>query len=158
MRLKLQFFGKSEDGSIAVETALLMAVIGFMGLGVLDFGLAYTRNLELANAARAGMQYAMVRKPIDEDYSDIIDAVTAAAPTLKGGENREISTNLYCECPDGTPSECVSDTGDDLVCDDGNLRSSYLEITIAETYSLLFSYPGINSDLTLSESTTLRMN
>jgi len=149
---------KNTQGSIAVETAFLIAMIGTLSLGVLDFGLAYSRNLELANAARAGMQYALVRKPVDGDFSAIIAAVGVAGPTLHGDENRQITTSLYCECPDGSSSACTGADGENLACDDGNLRAAYLDIVIAEDYSLFFDYPGLPRTLTLSESTTVRLN
>jgi len=149
---------RNNEGSIAVETAFLIAMIGTLSLGVLDFGLAYARNLELANAARAGMQYALVRKPVAGDYTAIMAAVGVAGPALHGDENRQITTDLYCECPDGSSSDCVSEDGEDLTCDDGNLRAAYLDIVITEDYSLFFDYPGLDRTITLSESTTVRLN
>ena len=149
---------KNEDGSIAVETGFIMIVIGWMSLGILDFGLAYARNLELANAARAGMQYALVRKPVDGDYSAIIAAVTTAGPDANEAANRVVTTTLYCECPDGTSSDCTGEDDEDLTCDDGNLRAAYLNITIAEDYSMYFDYPGLPQVLSLSESVTVRLN
>ena len=148
----------NERGSIAVETAFLMLMLGLISLGVLDFGLAYSRNLELANAARAGMQYALVRKPVDNDFTAIVDAVNVAGPTLHGGENRAVTTTLYCECPDGTASACTGAGGEDLTCPDGNLRSAYLQIGIAEDYAMFFGYPGLSPVISLSESVTVRLN
>ncbi len=149
---------RNEDGSIATETALIMTVLSFMAVGVLDFGLAYTHNLQLANAARAGMQYAMVRKPIDGDYSAIISAVNTAAPTVDDGNARNITASMFCSCPDGTSINCTGTGGEDLTCPDGSLRGSYLQITIAEDYDMFMSYPGIDDTLALSESVTVRLN
>jgi len=149
---------KNEAGSIAVETAFLMMMIGTLALGILDFGLAYSRNMELANAARAGMQYALVRKPVDGDFSAILAAVNTAAPAVRDGSDRATEAVLYCECPDGTTSDCTGEGGEDLTCADGNLRSAYLDITITENYPLFFGYPGLGQALSLSESVTVRLN
>jgi len=151
-------FGRCQEGSVAVETAFIMMIIGTMSLGVLDFGLAYSRNLGLANAARAGMQYALVRKPVDGDFTAIVAAVNTAAPAAEDSIARTITTNLYCECPDGSAIDCTSEGGADLTCDDGNLRAAYLDISITENYSLFFDYPGLNRVLSLSESVTVRLN
>jgi len=148
----------NRDGSIGVETAFIMMMIGTMSLGVLDFGLAYSHNLGLANAARAGMQYAMVRKPVAGDYTGIIDAVNAAAPDEGADAHRAVTTTLFCECPDGSSIDCTSEEGEDLTCDDGSLRAAYLDIVITEQYSLFFDYPGLDQVLSLSESTTVRLN
>lgn len=155
---KLKNLGRNKDGSVAVETAFIMMMIGTMSLGVLDFGLAYSRNLGLANAARAGMQYALVRKPVDGDFTAIIAAVNTAAPAAEDGIARTVTTSLYCECPDGSAIDCTSEGGADLTCDDGNLRAAYLDIGITENYSLFFDYPGLDRVLSLSESVTVRLN
>lgn len=151
-------FRHSEDGSIAVETALIMVIVASLALSILDYGMVYARNLQLANAARAGMQYALVRKPVDGDYSAIVNAVQAAAPAVNANGDRMVSTVMYCRCPDGTAIDCTGEFGQDLTCPDGSLRASYLEIGISETHSLMFPYPGLSQDLSLSESVTVRLN
>ncbi len=154
----LQKFRKNEDGSIVVETAAIMTVIALITVGVVDFGLAYARNMQLANAARAGLQYALVRKPVDDDFSAIIAAVEASAPEADADAQREVTATLYCECPDGTSSDCTTTGGVDITCDDGTLRKAYLDITITEIYDMLLTYPAIADSLTLSQTVTARLN
>lgn len=158
MKTLLKKLTGDRQGSVTVETAMIMTLICFMAIGVLDFGLAYARNLQLANAARAGMQYALVRKPVDGDFSAIISAVNTAAPTEQEGSGRQVSAILFCACPDGSTINCTGTGGEDLTCDDGSLRGAYLEIKIAETYNLMFPYPGLSDGLNLSERTVVRLN
>lgn len=155
---RLGIFRQDENGSIMIETAAMMTVFALLSIGVLDMGLAYARNLQLANAARAGMQYALVRKPVNDDFSAIEAAVEAAAPSVDEAAGRAIETVLYCECPDGSTSNCTTEDGIDITCSDGTLRKAYLDITISEAYDLLVSYPGLNDSITLSESVTVRLN
>ncbi|MCJ9428595.1 TadE/TadG family type IV pilus assembly protein [Kordiimonas marina] len=157
-KARLGTLGRNEKGSITVETALIMLVIIFMALGVLDYGLAYSRNLELANAVRAGMQYALVRKPVDGDYSAIISAVNTAAPVVTAGSDRQVTANMFCACPDGSSIDCTGTNGQDLTCTDGSLRGAYLEIKLKETYAMLFAYPGLDKSLNLSERVVVRLN
>ena len=155
---RLGIFRQDENGSIMIETAAMMTVFALLSIGVLDMGLAYSRNLQLANAARAGMQYALVRKPVNDDFSAIEAAVEASAPSADEAAGRVIETVLYCECPDGSTSDCTTEDGIDITCSDGTLRKAYLYITITEAYDLLVSYPGLNDSITLSESVTVRLN
>lgn len=155
---RLGIFRQDENGSIMIETAAMMTVFALLSIGVLDMGLAYSRNLQLANAVRAGMQYALVRKPVNDDFSAIEAAVEAAAPSADEAAVRVIETVLYCECPDGSTSDCTTEDGIDITCSDGTLRKAYLDITISEAYDLLVSYPGLNDSITLSESVTVRLN
>ncbi|WP_206594837.1 TadE/TadG family type IV pilus assembly protein [Kordiimonas lacus] len=154
----MQKFRTDQEGSIAVETAAIMTVIALISIGVVDFGLAYARNMQLANAARAGMQYALVRKPVQGDYSGIIAAVEAAAPAAEDGSGRTVTATLYCECPDGTASDCTTTSDTDITCSDGTLRKAYLDVTISETYDLLLRYPAFSDSVNLSQTATARLN
>jgi len=154
----LQKLRKDEDGSIVIETAAIMTVLALISVGVVDFGLAYARNMQLSNAVRAGLQYALVRKPVNDDYSAIIAAVEASAPAADPSAAREVTATLYCECPDGSASDCTTTGGVDITCDDGTLRKAYLDITLTEEFDLLLTYPAIASSLTLSQTVTARLN
>lgn len=149
---------RDEEGSITIETALVAVLLNFIGVGVLDFGLAFAHKMQLANAVRAGMQYAVVRKPVDGDYSAIINAVTQTVPTATEHANRTISVTLTCECPDGSTIDCVGEDGEDLTCDDSSLRAAYLDITVNETYDMLLNYPGLPATLSFSETAKVRLN
>lgn len=160
-------------GAIAVEGALIMTVLLFMALGVLDFGLMMSRKMEITNAVRAGAQYALVRKPVtdtlDNDYDayqDIKNATLSGLISSKRASGTLVAANLTCSCgltasacfgsdpdPDADPG-----SGDDLTCDDGVLRSSYLTIRLRETYSYLFGFGGLAKEITINESATVRLN
>lgn len=154
----LKYLAKEDTGSITTETALILIVLNTMAVGVLDFGLAYAHNMQLANSVRAGMQYALVRKPVNEDYSAIINAVNTAAPDAVDGSNRMVTAVLTCECPDGSAIDCVGENGEDLTCDGGDLRAAYLDLTISEDYALMFPYPGLPSPISLSQTVKVRLN
>ena len=146
---------KSNDGSITVETAIAGLFLSSIAVGVIDFGLAFAHKMQLANSVRAGMQYALVRKPVNEDYTAIISAINSAAPAAS---SRTVSVTLACECPDGTSIDCVGEDGEDLTCDDSSLRAAYLNIAIAEDYDLILRYPGLSQTLSFSETAKVRLN
>ncbi len=146
-------------GSVAVETALIMAMLSTFGVGVADYGMVYLRSMELSNAVRAGVQYAIVRHPEDGgDYSNIISAVSGALATSTASSNQAVSVDLYCVCPDGTASDCQSAGGVDIICDDGSTRESYVSVTVAEDHTLMFGYPAVADVLRLSQSAIVRLN
>ena len=86
-------------GTVSVEMALLAPILGFLVIGLVDFGETISRKMQLANAVRAGTQYALVRKPVQGDMTLITQAVHNTAPTDNSG-TRVVTTNLYCKCPD----------------------------------------------------------
>jgi len=154
----LPVFRRSERASISVETALISTVLLLLAMGVFDFGGVYARKMELTNAVRAGMQYSLVRKPIAGDYSAIEGAINTALSSHDRASAATVTVAMFCKCTDDTTSACLSAGGTNLVCSDGNLRSAYLQITLSETFDLLFYYPGIASSLQLRETANVRLN
>src|SRR3546814_2619523 len=62
---------RCQRGSVTVEGALVAVLLGVLLLGVIDFGLAFRRQSELANAVRAGTQFALVRRP-QQDRKSVV--------------------------------------------------------------------------------------
>ncbi len=149
---------KDDQGSIVVETALVMAFIGVLSIGIIDFGLAYVRAMEVTNAIRSGIQYTIVRKPVDGDFSHIEAAVRNSLPASSSSSAPSIDVSIYCQCPDGGDSDCLGIGGIDLTCDDGSAREAYLTIYLKEEFTLLFPYPGVGSTIAISKHSTIRMN
>lgn len=146
-------------GSVAVETALIMAMLSTFGVGVADYGMVYLRSMELSNAVRAGVQYATVRHPENGGtYSNVISAVSGALATSTASANQTISVDLYCRCPDGSASNCQSAGGVDITCADGSTREAYVSIAVEEDHTLMFGYPAIADVLHLSQNAIVRLN
>lgn len=151
-------FKQNDRGSITVETGLIITVLSVLGMGILDFGLAFNRSMELANAVRAGMQYASVRKPLAGDMSAIENAIKTALPANNRSTDPVINISMICKCPDDDNTPCTSSGGVSIDCSDGSSRQSYIYITLRESYDLLFTYPSVGTQLTLSKSTAVRLN
>lgn len=144
-------------GSMSVEGAMVAIFLFVLLLGVLDFGLAFRRQSELENAVRAGTQYATVRRPQQGNVDPIRDAVYQAAPFAEGTPGTGLVVDFYCECPDGTASQCSAPGGVPL-CSGGVERHSFLRVRLSETYGLLLAYPGFGGDLDLVAEGSVRLN
>ena len=150
-------FALCRRGSVTVEGAFVATILGVMLLGVIDFGLAFRRQSELANAVRAGTQYAMVRRPQQGDVDPIRDAVYQTAPFAEGTVGTSLAVEFYCECPDGSPSQC-SAAGGVALCSGGVERHAFLRVQLSESYDLMLVYPGVGTDIPLSAEATVRLN
>ena len=144
-------------GSITVEGALVATVLGTLLLGVIDFGLAFRRQAQLENAVRAGTQYAMVRRPQQGDVEPIRSAVFDTAPFAEGTPGTGLEVEFYCECPDGTPSQC-SAAGGVALCSGGVDRHSFVRVRLSESFDLMFAYPGVGTDVGLVAEGSVRLN
>lgn len=144
-------FCRAETGLAAIELAFATPFLAILAVGLIDFGLAWTRQMQLANAARAGTQYAIVRKP--NNNQEVLDIKTAALSAVPEDFGGTASVDLYFWCPD-TQQEVNSDT----VCPSGNNREVFVEIEILEDYEMLFEYFGIGGTLSLGDIRTVRLS
>lgn len=122
-----------ESGTVSVEWALISPIFITLLIGVLEFGSGALHKMQMANAVRAGLQYATVRKPIQGDITQVRDAVSITAPANATG-TRAITVTLFCNCLDASPIDC------DKTCASGE-RSSYISIGMSEEFKPILSLP-----------------
>jgi Flp pilus assembly protein TadG len=153
-------------GVVTVETAIIASVLSGLAIGIMDFSLAFSRQSEMSNAVRAGVQFALVRRPsigpsADEQDSiislqTIREAVINSADYLTsdpGTENLEAS--VFCQCPDSQPVTCVSEPDVPLAC---TQRRTFLQITLRNDYTPIFNYPLVPETIPLEASNSVRLN
>ena len=135
--------------AIAVELALLAPVLLAMMVAVTDFGMAIYDQMQLTNAARSAVQYAVQSESNLAD-SDAIEAVARAAGRLDDAKIF-VTTTQFCSCSDdGTNITCGE------TCTSGDEPGEYVRVSIEEEFDLLFSYPGIDNPMELSSEVTMR--
>ncbi len=151
----LSRFLRGRRGIAQVELALLMPFFALLVVAIVDYGSMINRKMTLANALRAGTQYALIRKPRADgngnyDTTNIVAAVVNTAP--EGVSTSDITSRVFCACPDGV--EVICSVG----CDAGGTRGSYLELKIQDTYFTMIPYPGIPDMMQLNEEVVVRLN
>ena len=142
---------RSVSGVASLELALLLPALVLLVVGVFDYGLVIHQKTQLAHAARAGAQYALIHRPTEGDLSAIETAVNDTAPADTTG-TRVIGSNLWCECPatPGTVVACTIST-----CP----RSVYISVSIEEDYNARFyQILGITNPIHIKNEATLRLN
>lgn len=157
---------RDAKGVVSVETAIIGSVLSVMAIGVFDFSMAYSRQSQMSNAVRAGVQFALVRRPSigpsAETQESIIslqtirEAVVASASFLESDPGTEdLSASVFCQCPDAQPVTCVSEPSVPLPC---TQRRTFLEISLRQNYTPMFSYPIIPDEIPLEASNSIRLN
>ena len=150
-------FRKDDKGGVAVETAMFMTVFALFAVTVLDYGLLYTRGMELSQAARAGAQYGQLNRPREGDYSEVVAATKAALRTDGRGKAVAPVVSIYCECSDGGSSDLSGCTT--LSCTDSDeVRGAYLSVDVTEDYSTMFKYPGLKQTHKIGREAVIRLN
>ena len=129
-----------ERGQALVELSVALGLLVLILLGAIEFGqVAYT-SIEVANAAKAGVQYGAQNYGTALDSTGIQNAVAAAAPDLSG-----VSTNIgyACVCSDGSASTCLNTD-----CSGSHLEET---VTVSTQYTVqpIIRMPAFASSFTL---------
>ena len=136
---------RCNDGNVSVELALLSPILMLVFLGVVEYGRAYTEQLNLSRMARVQLQYAVENL----GASTVLDEIDAHSVTLPNGDAVSYTATTSCECL-GASSGCQT------LCDGTSLPQ--MEIQVAATRSLtpLIFFPGHSGPLTLTATTAMR--
>lgn len=147
---------RSDSGDTLVELALLLPILTLLLVGTVDLGRLAYMSIEVANAARAGVQYGQQNASTWSNVSGMETAATNDAPDLVGASSGNLTAvaTYWCQCSDGTgvvPSCSPSPTS----CPSTH-RVNYVEVVTTATYKAWFPCPGIPSTTTLTSQAVMR--
>ncbi|MFE1597638.1 TadE/TadG family type IV pilus assembly protein [Methylobacterium sp. ID0610] len=117
-------------GAMAVEFALLTPILLVLATAATDLALAIRVQICLANAARAGIQYAALR---GYDAAGIADAA-GSATTLTPA----VTVSRYCGCPTRTG---IAQHGCGGSCASGLPPGSYAQVVTRFDHRPIFDFP-----------------
>src|SRR5436190_15162474 len=97
---------RAQDGVGAIEFAFVAGILSMLLLGICDFGLGFWEKMQVANAARAGAEYAVKS---GYDSTNIQTAVTNS--TNLSGVQASPAPAQTCGCPDAVTGVSASTCG-----------------------------------------------
>lgn len=150
-RRQLARLRSAEDGVSAIEFAFVAGILSMLLLGICDFGLGFWQQMQVANAARAGAEFAIKN---GYDTNNIQTAVTNA--TNLAGIQANPPPSSSCGCPNATTGVTNATCG--AACPDGSTAGMYATVRAQVSYRTLFAWPGISNPMTLASSATVRLN
>jgi Flp pilus assembly protein TadG len=139
-------------GTAAVEFALAAPVLAGLLVPVADLGIAYSRQIQVQQAAQAGAQYATFHPWNSSSTTAIADAVTAAS-TLPG-ISASPAPREFCGCPTGT---AVSSVACGTTCPDGQTAGYYVVVSATMSYTPQLPYSVLGDPVTLKAQSTTRV-
>ena len=137
-------------GNVTIELAVMITFLLVLVLGAYDFGRLAMAQSRVVNAARAGVQFAVLDQTNADDDAGLIQAARDEA----GDTNNELTVTPanFCRCPGSSASvDCFTD------CADGNYPQLYAQVTVQDTMEFLFHYPGISEVQSLSSTSIMRV-
>jgi Flp pilus assembly protein TadG len=141
--------GGTGNGQSLAEMALVTPLLLLLLLGTIEIGRYAYYGIEVANAARAGVQYGAQSLADSKDLAGITQAAKSDAPEVK---NLNVSSQDRCACSNspanytGCPARCGS--GHPLV---------FLEVDTTARIAPLFRYPGLPSSFAAKGSAIMRV-
>lgn len=127
---------RERSGLGAIEFGFIAPVLATMLLGVIDFGMAFWEQMEVANAADAGAQWGMS----NSFDSSSITSVVKGSTNLSIADSHISATNPY-GCPTTTG---VTTYASSTTCPDGSTSKQYIVVTASICYATIFSWPGLS--------------
>ena len=139
------------SGVSAIEFAFVAPFLCALLLGIADFGIGFRDQMEVGNAARAGAEYAIKK---GWDSTSIQNAITHAT-TLSGLTANPAPTQT-CGCPSSTLGVVAATCG--VTCSSGSTAGTYVTSNAQASYRTIVPWPWIANPVTLTASTTVRIN
>ena len=131
--------GHGEHGQSIVETALVFPVLIAMLVGSVEMSRVVRGSIAIANAAKAGAQYATQSGYTAQDSAGIATAASNEASNL----TVTTTSSIACQCSDGSASTCQNT----------DCSTSHLEETVTvntqATMTQVIQLPGLPTSFTV---------
>jgi len=140
---------RRENGQAMLELVLVLPILLMLTLGVIEFGRAAYYDIAVADAARAGAQFASQSMADAYDQGSITQAALNNSQLDTGVGLTVFPPAISCACPGGG---VLGGT-----CPASGCAYPIVYVTVTTNYTLnpLFTYPGISSTFNLNSSSTL---
>ena len=127
---------RHESGGALIETALAMPLLAALVFGAAEFGLADYQAIEVANAAKAGVQYGAQDGTKAYDTTGIRNAARQDAPNITLAT---VTPSWLTLCSNGSTPPCSG----------GATSETILTVKTQATFDPIIHVPGLTPSLTL---------
>ncbi len=159
-------------GVAIVEFAFVASFLVALMLPVVDIGMGFYYKTRVMTAAQAGAQYAFVHDWSGNSAATQTAITTAVTSAMDLSVSATPAPSLSCKCADGTqlnnPTSLPSSPFTPATCsslpstnctgsNNPNSPGAYVTVNAQVTYSPLFAYLGFGNPVTLTASSTVRV-
>ncbi len=139
---------RDRAGTAAVEMGLLAPVFAAMIIPVVDLGMGFYTQMRVQEAAAAGAEYALLNASAFNQANTQTAAQNATTLSVTANAAQEFA------CASGTT---LTVEGSQVTCPDGTTAGTYVTVSTSANYTMLLNYPGLSNPLTLTGSSTVRI-
>jgi Flp pilus assembly protein TadG len=153
------------EGAALIELSLLVPLLVVMGIYTADFGLSIYTQMQVQNAAQAGVDWAMANHVFNQT------AISAAVTNATNNPNATSTLNItvspgypieQCGCPSSTGMIFSADTAPNPcpTCNDGSVGGLYVTVQAQATWNSFIYAPFLlfsNAANTITAQATARI-
>ena len=147
-----QFIGCSRRGTagaIAVEFAMISALLSLLLIPVIDLGFGIYRGMQVRKAAQAGAEYAMAK-----GFSATAIATAITGSTNYSGVSAAPAPKSFCGCAGASG---VNEISCNSICANGSTPGSYVTTSAQGSYTTVFPYPLVPKTFDYAFNATVRV-
>lgn len=148
---RLRALLRCDDGSPALEFALSAPILVGLLVPVADLGIAFSRQIQVQQAAQAGAHYAAAHPWYSNAAADIARAVTSAT-TLPVAANP--TPRQMCACANGTT---LNEVTCGATCTNSEIAGYFVVVNAQLPYTPALPYSVLGNSVTLTAQTTVRI-
>lgn len=150
MRTVLTAILASESGTVTIETAIVLPVLGMLSLGGFEASQMVVRNTELQTAMSEATAIALTKLPETQSEIDQIEDILEASTGL---DDEMVTMKRRYRCG-------VDEVRVDLssFCADGVLVSEFIDISMTETYTPVWKSFGIGADVKMTVNRSVQIS
>lgn len=128
---------RSNEGAVVIETAVATPVLAVLALAAFDLSQIVVRQIELQSCADQGEELALSSSWGADNDVNLIASILSESFNLQDGQ---IEVKKLFRCDD---NETLVE--DDAACNEGASVSTYVRITLTDSYTPLWTKFGIGS-------------
>ena len=143
-----------DAGQSFVELALIAPIFFLLLLGATEFARLAYANIEISNAARAGVAYGAQSITTASDTPGIRAAATNDGADVTG---LSVAATQFCSCSNAASTQ-VSCSSAPTTCSASGARVlNYVQVNTTATVDPLIHYPGLPTTFTLNGQAIMRV-
>ena len=136
---------KNSKGQSIVEMTVLLPLLVLVLVVAADFARVFYESIEVANAARAGVQYGAQNYVTAADFTGMQNAALEDGSNISG---LTAAASYFCTC-NGQTVACSPP-----VCSEPQV---FVKVQTNATFSTILDYPGIGNSIPLSTTAILEV-
>jgi Flp pilus assembly protein TadG len=142
--------GATQSGQALLEVALVTPLLLLLAVGIIEIGRYAYYSILVADAARAGAQYAAQNLATAADTAGIQTAAENDGQSLS-----ELKVTVQQEC--GCTGSSIGGACPATSCASPNHALVYVKVTVTGKFKSLFKYPGIPKSIHCDSTELMRV-